>query len=77
MDDTTHRASSQEGVKEGLEEGREEGIEKGEYAGKIQILQELLGDSGSSRSELLSNSIAELSRRLDELQRRLRERNAD
>ncbi len=37
-----------EGIEKGIEKGREEGIEQGMLAGKIQILQQLLGESEAS-----------------------------
>ena len=36
---------------EGMEEGLEKGIERGTLSGKIQLLQQLLGDSESSLSD--------------------------
>ena len=59
---------------EGREEGREEGAAKGTVAGKIQILQEIVGDPVTSTSELLELEVSELSRQLSVLQDRLRSR---
>ncbi len=63
-----------EGMEEGLEKGLEKGIERGTLSGKIQLLQQLLGDSESSLSDLNRNSIAELTFQLQDLQNRLRTR---
>ena len=63
-----------EGMEEGLEQGLEKGIERGTLSGKIQLLQQLLGDSESSLSDLNDTSIAELSVQLQDLQNRLRTR---
>jgi flagellar biosynthesis/type III secretory pathway protein FliH len=62
----------EEGREKGREEGREEGHEKGIIAGKIQLLQELLGDGVSVKAELLVQSLPELESRRSELQQRVR-----
>jgi flagellar biosynthesis/type III secretory pathway protein FliH len=67
-------AAKQEGRQEGREEGREEGHEKGIIAGKIQLLQELLGDGVSEKAELLAQGLPELASHMSELQQRLRGR---
>jgi hypothetical protein len=54
--------------------GREEGWEGGEWAGKIQILQELLGEESSTTRRLRERTIDELSTMLADLQERLRSR---
>ncbi len=59
---------------EGLEEGLEKGIERGTLSGKIQLLQQLLGDNELSTLDLSRYSIAELSFQLQDLQNRLRTR---
>ncbi|MEM9589405.1 MAG: hypothetical protein AAGA03_19140 [Planctomycetota bacterium] len=68
----------QEGREEGLEKGREEGREKGrsegKLAGQIQLLQQLLGDTQSSETELLRQDAETLTIQLAELQKRLRAR---
>ena len=64
----------EEGLEQGLEKGLEKGIERGTLSGKIQLLQQLLGDSESSLSDLNDSSIAELSVQLQDLQNRLRTR---
>ncbi len=66
----------QEGHEEGREEGERLGLEIGNLVGKIQLLQELLGDSANSVSELRAFSNAELTEQLNELQQRLRNRQA-
>ncbi|WP_145075606.1 PD-(D/E)XK nuclease family transposase [Aureliella helgolandensis] len=50
--------------------------EEGKLAGKIQLLQELLGDTLTTDSELQSKSIDTLTTQLAELQQRLRDRQA-
>ena len=57
-----------------ISSAREEGIEKGKLAGKIQTLQELLGDEVTSDAQLVSCEASELAARIEELQRRLRSR---
>ena len=60
--------------KEGMEEGLEKGMEKGESLGKIQMLQQLLGEEPSSTESLGQRTIDELSTMLEDLQQRLRSR---
>ena len=67
-------AARQEGRDEGLEEGREQGREEGSLAGKIQLLEQLLGEDETSPELLLEHSRAELSKMLAELRQRLRAR---
>ena len=75
-------SAREEGLEEGIEKGREEGMEKGreegweggELAGKIQILQELLGQESSTTERLRERTIDELSTMLADLQERLRSR---
>ncbi|MEZ6135133.1 MAG: hypothetical protein R3C53_09510 [Pirellulaceae bacterium] len=73
-------AGREEGREEGREAGREEGeqlgLEKGKLAGKVQMLEELLGDSVSTDQELVDLGLATLAARLAELQQRLRDRPA-
>jgi flagellar biosynthesis/type III secretory pathway protein FliH len=59
---------------EGREEGLEAGWEGGELSGKIQILQQLLGEESSSTESLRERTIGELSTMLADLQQRLRSR---
>tara|TARA_R110002073_G_scaffold5624_26_gene34710 strand:- start:1943 stop:2839 length:897 start_codon:yes stop_codon:yes gene_type:complete len=61
---------------QGLEEGREEGIRRGNLAGRIQLLQELLGESVTEMAVLETQDIAELTAAVAVLQRRLRDRDA-
>lgn len=58
------------------QEGREEGLEKGSLVGRIQALQELLGDEASSLDELSPRDQAELTSLLTDLQNRLGTRGA-
>ena len=53
-----------------------QGREEGELIGKILLMQELLGDSLSTRRELLIQSSDSLTTQLAELQQRLRDRQA-
>ncbi len=64
----------EEGREEGREAGREAGREEGELVGKVQMLQELLGDALTVKSILLSEGTDALTKRLAELQQRLRDR---
>lgn len=70
----------QEGRQEGLQEGRQEGLQEGRQegflAGKIQTLQEMLGEEPECAENLLGLSIDDLNARLTELQERLRSRGA-
>lgn len=63
-----------EGLEEGRKEGREEGQELGLLAGKIQVLQELLGEPATSKSDLLVMSVDALAMKLADLQHQLRDR---
>jgi len=65
-------AAKEEGRAEGREEGRAEGWAEGTLVGKIQLLQQLLGDEEASISDLLQRSSVELHTLLLELQERLR-----
>ncbi len=59
---------------QGREEGREAGLERGKLAGKVQMLEELLGVPPTPDAELESADLAALTARLAELQQRLRDR---
>ncbi len=63
-----------QGREEGREEGRDEGRDEGVLIGKIQTLQELVGDRVSTQEELLAYNLSELEQALLGLQRRLRQR---
>jgi flagellar biosynthesis/type III secretory pathway protein FliH len=67
-----------EGWQEGLEgqEGRQEGLEKGKLAGRVQTLQELLGDTVMSDKELEALELPGLISLAGQLQQRLRYRDA-
>jgi predicted transposase/invertase (TIGR01784 family) len=56
------------------QEGREIGEELGVLAGKIQVLQQLLGEPETAQRALLGRSIADLASQLVDLQARLRKR---
>jgi hypothetical protein len=68
------RLKAQRDYQWGLDSAREEGLEKGELVGKIQILQELLGEDSSSAGSLRDRTIGELSTTLADLQQLLRSR---
>ncbi len=61
-------------LEQGREQGREEGREEGALAGKIQLLEELLGQPATPDSEFHPLGLDELSARLEELQQKLRDR---
>lgn len=65
-----------QGREEGREEGEQRGLAKGNLAGKIQMLQELLGAPTTTDSELQSLSIDALTTQLAELQQQFRDRQA-
>jgi len=68
----------EEGREEGRQEGREEGIEAGReegvLIGKIQLLQQLLGETPTATDLLSQRSREELNSLLAQLQERLRTR---
>ncbi|MEZ6091374.1 MAG: Rpn family recombination-promoting nuclease/putative transposase [Pirellulaceae bacterium] len=66
--------AKEEGERLGLEKGERLGLEKGGFVGKIQLLQELLGETQASIAELRSLTSETLSTRLAELQQQLRDR---
>ena len=68
------QSARDEGLEEGREEGLEKGLEKGCIAGRIQLLQQLLGEAESSMEDLRGLPMKELSQRLADLQQRLRSR---
>lgn len=61
---------------EGREEGEQIGLARGTLVGKVQLLQELLGDLPTTANELQSLSVDTLATRFAELQQRLRDRQA-
>ncbi len=64
----------QEGREEGRQEGLQQGVERGTLAGKIQLLQQILGIEETSLDTLMDKPLAELAAQLDELQQQLRSR---
>ena len=64
----------EEGVQIGLTKGREEGREEGLVIGKIQLLEQLLGESPTPTHRLSQRSLDELNLLLAQLQERLRSR---
>ena len=67
-------AARKEGLQTGFEEGRQEGAEQGTWMGRIQLLQELLGDSVSTSMELQAYEFDRLKSFAEALQVRLRDR---
>ena len=65
-----------EGERLGIEKGEQLGLEKGNLAGRIQLLQELLGKEVSNINNLSQLSTAELLNQLADLQQQLRKRQA-
>jgi hypothetical protein len=61
---------------QGREEGREEGLERGLLVGRIQTLQELLGEAPAPKCELAPLALDALTTQINELQQRLRDRQA-
>lgn len=61
---------------QGREEGRQEGLEEGELIGKVQMLEELLGESATPKAALIALGKEALTTKLAELQQRLRDRPA-
>jgi predicted transposase/invertase (TIGR01784 family) len=68
------REGREEGVQIGLEKGLEKGREEGVLIGKIQLLEQLLGQQQTPDEELLGRSLEELKSLLSRLQERLRHR---
>ncbi len=64
----------QKGEQIGLQKGREEGRLQGVLIGKIQLLEQLLGEPPTPAEELLHRSLQELNALLARLQERLRGR---
>ena len=64
----------QEGLEEGLKQAREQAMEKSVAVGKIQQLQELLGDELTSSASLREQTIDELSIMVADLLQRYRSR---
>jgi flagellar biosynthesis/type III secretory pathway protein FliH len=62
------------GREQGLEAGRQEGMETGALVGKIQLLQQLLGEASCSTADLRQRSLEELNSLQTEVQQRLRSR---
>jgi len=69
-------AARMEGVEQGLERGLEQGLEQGTLVGKIQMLQQLLDEAPSPVATLRAQSVSELAAMANELQERLRQRDA-
>ncbi len=61
---------------EGREEGERSGLQKGEIIGKVQMVQELLGDTPSTTDQLAAFDMNALTIQLAALQQKLRDRQA-
>lgn len=59
-----------------INSARQEGVEQGSLAGRIQMLQNLLGEAETSTNELTARGASELENLLTDLQSRLRQRDA-
>ncbi len=59
------------GEQKGRQEGRQEGMQKGELIGKIQLIQQILKQTVSTRDELLEKTIPELQSMLDNLEKKM------
>ena len=70
------REKAQRDYQWALDGARQEGRDEGSLAGKIQLLQQLLGEESSSTESLLERPMDELSTLLAVLQQRLRSREA-
>jgi predicted transposase/invertase (TIGR01784 family) len=68
------RLKAQRDYQWGLDSARQEGWQEGELAGRIRLLQELLGQEPSPEASLRERTISELSPLLADLQQRLRAR---
>ncbi|WP_197455181.1 Rpn family recombination-promoting nuclease/putative transposase [Stieleria varia] len=55
---------------------REEGREEGKLAGQIQLLEQLLGEAPTGDGDLLPQGIDALTKRMSDLQKRLRDRDS-
>ena len=64
----------EEGKKEGRQEGKQEGLREGMLVGKVQLLEQLLGEAETPAADLEQQAPAELLKRLDALRERLRTR---
>jgi hypothetical protein len=71
-----HREKVQRDYEWTISGAREEGRKQGKLAGKIQMLQELLGEPLTTDGELRSKDTASLVGQLATLQQRLRDRQA-
>ena len=71
------REKAQRDYEWALSGAREEGREEGKLAGKIQMLQELLGERATDDAELAACDTEALTKRLAELQQRLRDRSTN
>lgn len=70
------RSKAQRDYEWGLASARQEGRQEGQLIGRILTIQELLGDSVSSTEELEQLTMSVLSNMLDQLQLRMRNRQA-
>ena len=71
---SVERLAMEEGFIKGQQDGIEKGIEKGVLAGKIQVLQQLLGETEISVESLDTQAPTDQQLLLDGLQRRIRQR---
>ena len=72
--ESAHQEGLEKGLEEGLEKGLEKGREEGVLIGKLQLLEQLLGQETTPTEQLSGRSIDELQLLLTGLQSRLRSR---
>ncbi len=65
------------GIEKGIEQGIERGLEQGKLAGRVQLLQELLGEHPFTDDELRTMEHDALSALVAQLQTRLRSRDSE
>jgi predicted transposase/invertase (TIGR01784 family) len=65
------RLALEEGRRQGHETGHEKGVEQGKLIGRIQLLENILGQPQTAEDELRRQSVAELARLAEILQAKL------
>lgn len=64
----------QEGLQEGRHEGRQEGLKQGILVGRIQMLQEMIGEPLATNEELMLQDEDNLQEKLHQLEERFRQK---
>ena len=57
------------GQETGMQKGEQKGMQKGELIGKIQLLQQILKQTVSIKTDLLAKNISELQSQYDSLEK--------